>query len=180
MISLKPTLSAAHAREMIETSKSKANALKVTCSIAVIGLDGHLLSFERQDGAISGSVEFAINKAFTAQIFNNGTDRLSVLAQPGGELFGIQHSHNGRVVVFGGGIPIQVHGQAIGAIGVSGGTVAEDVAIAEAGAAILGDLLTNANATCDAASVNNTAARETTRSLKGNNHAQAQRADCRN
>jgi uncharacterized protein GlcG (DUF336 family) len=98
-----------------------------------------LLSFERQDGAMSGSVELAINKAFTAQIFNNATDRLSVLAQPGAELFGIQHSHNGRVVVFGGGIPIQFQGQAIGAIGVSGGTVAEDVAIAEAGAGILAD-----------------------------------------
>ncbi|MEZ2224321.1 heme-binding protein [Rhizobium sp. RCC_161_2] len=173
MISLKQTLSAAHAREMIETSKSKANALKVACSIAVIGQDGHLLSFERLDGAISGSVELAINKAFTAQIFNNGTERLSELAQPGAELFGIQHSHNGRVVVFGGGIPIQFQGQAIAAIGVSGGTVAEDVAIAEAGAKILGDLLTNANASCDAASVNNTKAPETTGSTQGNNHARA-------
>lgn len=141
MISLKPTLSAAQAREMIETSKSKATALNVQCSIAVIGPDGYLLAFERQAGAITGSVELAINKAFTAQIFNNGTDRLSVLAQPGAELFGIQHSYNGRVVVFGGGIPIQFSGQAIGAIGVSGGTVAEDVAIAEAGAGTLVDLL---------------------------------------
>ncbi|MBO0143282.1 heme-binding protein [Agrobacterium sp. Ap1] len=141
MISFIPTLSAAQAREMIETSKSKATALNVPCSIAVIGRDGHLLSFERQDGAMAGSVELAINKAFTAQIFNNATDRLSVLAQPGAELFGIQHSHNGRVVVFGGGIPIQFQGQAIGAIGVSGGTVAEDVAIAEAGAGILAELL---------------------------------------
>jgi uncharacterized protein GlcG (DUF336 family) len=141
MISLKPTLSAAQAREMIETSKSKANALNAPCSIAVIGPDGYLPAFERQAGTMSGSVELAINKAFTAQIFNNATDRLSVLAQPGAELFGIQHFHNGRVVVLGGGIPIQFQRQAIGAIGVSGGTVAEDVAIAEAGAGILADLL---------------------------------------
>ena len=139
MISLKPTLSAGHAREMIETSKSKATALNVPCSIAVIGPDGYLLAFERQDGAMSGSVELAINKAFTAQTFNNATDRLSVLAQPGAELFGIQHSYNGRVVVFGGGIPIQFQGHAIGAIGVSGGTVAQDVAIAEAGAGVLAE-----------------------------------------
>jgi uncharacterized protein GlcG (DUF336 family) len=141
MISLTPTLSSAHARQMIETSKSKANELNVACSIAVTGPDGYLLSFDREDGAMPGSVELAINKAFTAQIFNNGTDALSVLAQPGAELFGIQHSHNGRVVVFGGGIPIQFQGQAIGAIGVSGGTVAEDVAIAKAGAGILADLI---------------------------------------
>ena len=76
MISSKPTLSAVQAREMIETSKSKATALNVQCSIAVIGPDGYLLAFERQAGAMEGSVELAINKAFTAQIFNNGTDRL--------------------------------------------------------------------------------------------------------
>ncbi|MGV1872627.1 GlcG/HbpS family heme-binding protein [Agrobacterium rosae] len=135
MMSPKPTLSAARAREMIERSKSRAIALNVPCSIAVIGPDGYLLSFDRQDGSISGSVELAINKAFTAQIFNNATDRLSVLARPGAELFGIQHSHNGRVVVFGGGIPIQFQGQAIG------GTVADDVALAEAGAGILAERL---------------------------------------
>jgi uncharacterized protein GlcG (DUF336 family) len=161
MISLKLTLSVSHAREMIATSISRANALNVPCSIAILGLDGHLLSFERQDGAISGSVELAINKAFTAQIFNTRTDRLSDLAQPGAELFGIQHSHSGRVVVFGGGIPIQFQGQAIGAIGISGGTVAEDVAIAEAGAGILADLLTNARALCDASSLTCAAAPET-------------------
>lgn len=141
MTCLKRTLSASHARQMIETSISKGNALNVPCSIAVIGADGHLLSFERRDDAISGSVELAINKAFTAQIFNIRTDKLNALAQPGAELFGIQHSHNGRVVVFGGGIPIQFQGHAIGAIGVSGGTVAEDVAIAEAGARRLADVL---------------------------------------
>lgn len=83
---------------------------------------------------MSGSAELAINKAFTAQIFDTRTDALAALAQPGAELFGIQHSHGGRVVVFGGGIPIRFAGEAIGAIGVSGGSVAEDVAIAEAGA----------------------------------------------
>lgn len=141
MISSKLTLSAVHARQMIETSKSKATALNVPCSIAVIGLDGYLVSFERQDGAMSGSVELAISKAFTAQIFNGRTDKLNALAQPGAELFGLQHSHNGRVVMFGGGIPIQFQGHAIGAIGVSGGTVSEDVAIAEAGAGRLADVL---------------------------------------
>jgi uncharacterized protein GlcG (DUF336 family) len=55
---------------------------------------GRPLSFERQDGAIAASVELAINKAFTAQIFNIRTDRLNVLAQPEAELVGIQHSNN--------------------------------------------------------------------------------------
>ncbi len=126
------------AQKMIEQSIAEATALKVACSVAIIGPDGRLLSFTRQDGAIAGSVELAINKAFTAQIFNTRTDKLSTLTQPGADLFGIQHSHDGRVVVFGGGIPIASNGKAIGAIGISGGTVSEDIAIAEAGAAAIG------------------------------------------
>lgn len=49
MIGLKLTLSAAHAQQVIETSISKANALNVPYSLAVIGLDGDLLSFKRQN-----------------------------------------------------------------------------------------------------------------------------------
>lgn len=127
-------LSLSQAREMIDRSIAAADAMNVACSIAITGPMGHLLAFVRQDTAMSGSAELAINKAFTAQIFNNRTDALAALAQPGADLFGIQHSHGGRIVVFGGGIPIRFDGQAIGAIGVSGGTVAEDVTIAAAGA----------------------------------------------
>lgn len=120
---------------MMERSIAAARTLNVACSIAVIDSSGHLLSFVRQDGAMAGSAELAINKAFTAHIFNNRTDWLNALAQPGAELYGIQHSHGGRIVVFGGGIPIRSKGRTIGAIGVSGGTAAEDIAIAEAGSA---------------------------------------------
>lgn len=127
------TLSLSDARARIDRAIAAADALNVACSIAITGPTGDLLSFVRQDRAMSGSVELAINKAFTAQIFNTRTDALATLAQPGAELFGIQHSHGGRIVVFGGGIPIRCEGKTIGAIGVSGGSVAEDVAIAEAG-----------------------------------------------
>ncbi|MEY9560141.1 uncharacterized protein GlcG (DUF336 family) [Sinorhizobium fredii] len=117
---------------MIERSIAAARALDVLCSIAVVDSSGHLLSFIRQDGAMAGSAELAIDKAFTVHIFNNRTDALNALAQPGAELYGIQHSRGGRAVVFGGGIPIRFEGQTIGAIGVSGGTVAEDITIARA------------------------------------------------
>jgi uncharacterized protein GlcG (DUF336 family) len=126
---------------MIEASMAKADAIDVASSVAIVDHTGNLLHFVRQDGAFSGSAELAINKAFTSQIFNKSTDELGALAQPGADLFGIQHSHNGRVVVFGGGIPIQIKGRAIGAIGVSGGNVADDVAIAEAGAGILTEFM---------------------------------------
>ncbi|PDT26383.1 cobalamin adenosyltransferase [Rhizobium sp. L9] len=127
------TILLSDAQQMIERSIAAARSLDLACSIAVVDSSGHLLSFIRQDGAMAGSAALAIDKAFTAHIFNKRTDALNALAQPGAELYGIQHSHGGRVVVFGGGIPIQFEGRTIAAIGVSGGTVAEDIAIAEAG-----------------------------------------------
>jgi uncharacterized protein GlcG (DUF336 family) len=127
-------LTLSKALRMIEASIAKADTISVACSVAIVDHTGNLLNFVRQDSAFSGSAELAINKAFTAQIFNKRTDELALLAQPGAQLFGIQHSHGGRVAVFGGGIPIRVDGHAIAAIGVSGGSVADDVAIAEAGA----------------------------------------------
>lgn len=135
-----PTLTLSTARKMIELSLARANAMNITCSIAVVDRTGTLLHFVRRDGAFSGSAELAINKAYTAQIFEKKTDELAALAKPGGMLFGIQHSHGGRVVVFGGGIPIRLDNRTIGAIGVSGGTVAEDIAIAEAGALATGHI----------------------------------------
>jgi uncharacterized protein GlcG (DUF336 family) len=120
------------AQQMLTSANAAARALNVPCSIAIVDVSGQPLSFARQDCALAGSVQLAIDKAFTAHIFNNRTDVLNALAQPGAELYGIQNSHDGRVVVFGGGIPIREDGRTIGAIGVSGGTVAEDIAVAEA------------------------------------------------
>lgn len=133
MTTLKPTLSLAQARATTERAIAAAEAMHVSCSVAVTDASGGLLTFLRLDGAFPGSVELAISKAFTPAIFDVRTDALAVLAQPGAELFGIQHSHGGRVVVFGGGAAIRIDG----AVGVSGGSIAENVAIAEAGAAVM-------------------------------------------
>lgn len=120
------------ATSIIQAAISKANALGVPCSVAIVDAGGHLVAFARQDGAMSGSAELAMNKAFTACIFNNDTAVLGRLAQPGADLYGIQHSHNGKVVVFGGGVPIHLDGIILGAVGVSGGSVSEDIAIVDA------------------------------------------------
>ena len=52
--------------------------------------------------------------------------------QPGESLYGLQLTNNQRIVPFGGGFPIIVDGQVVGAVGVSGGTVEEDMSIAKA------------------------------------------------
>ena len=76
-------------------------------------------------------------KAVTARIFDKTTSTLARLAQPGEPLFGIQESNFGKVVIFGGGVPIMFHGNIVGAVGASAGTVEQDIAVAEAAAAAL-------------------------------------------
>ena len=61
----------------------------------------------RMDGAWLGSIDIAINKAWTARAFDMSTDDLSHLAQSGQQGFGINTTNESRVVIFGGGIPIK-------------------------------------------------------------------------
>ncbi len=125
------SLNLADARRMIDAGLATAEAAGVRCSIAVVDAGGNLIAFLRQDGAMTGSAELAINKAYSARVFNNSTDVLGKLAQPGAELFGIQHSHAGKVVAFGGGSPVRYNASIIGAVGVSGGSVEQDMEIAD-------------------------------------------------
>ncbi len=132
------TLTLAEAKQMLAGAEAKADSLGIAYNIAVVDAGGHLLAFSRQDGALIGSIDLAIHKASTARIFDKATSYLATLAQSGKPLFGIQQSNDGRVVIFGGGIPIVSNGTIIGAVGASAGTVEQDIAVAEAGAAMLG------------------------------------------
>ena len=87
------------------------------------------------DGAWIGSVDIAINKAFTARAFDLPTADLAADSQPGGQFYGIQESNKGRVVIFAGGIPLKRDGEVVGAVGVSGGDREQDLTVAEAAAA---------------------------------------------
>ena len=88
--------------------------------------------------SLIGSVDLAIDKATTARIFDKTTSDLATLAQPGQPLFGIQESNAGKVVIFGGGVPIVLRGTIVGAVGASAGTVEQDIAVAEAAITALG------------------------------------------
>jgi uncharacterized protein GlcG (DUF336 family) len=103
----------------------------------VVDAGGHLVAFLRQDGALLGSINLALGKAVTARIFDKKTSELATLAQPGRPLFGIQESNEGKVVIFGGGVPVILDGTIVGAVGASAGTVEQDIAVAEAAIAAL-------------------------------------------
>jgi uncharacterized protein GlcG (DUF336 family) len=103
-------------------------------NIAVVDAGANLKAFARMDGAWLGSVDISIKKARTARFFDMPTGEIGKLSQPGGDLFGIEHS-NGGLISFPGGLPLKdASGTVIGAIGVSGDTVKNDHAVATAGA----------------------------------------------
>ncbi len=120
------------AKRMLAAAESKAVSFGVPYNIAVVDDGGHLLAFSRQDGALIGSIDLAIGKALTARLFDKSTDYLGELAAPGQPLYGIEQSNAGKVVIFGGGIPVVVHGNVIGAVGASAGTIEQDIAVAQA------------------------------------------------
>ncbi|NMH87055.1 GlcG/HbpS family heme-binding protein [Flavivirga algicola] len=116
-------------------AKKKAEDSNVLVNIAVVDAGANLKAFIRMDESFLGSIDVAIKKAKTARYFNIDTGKLGELTQPGGIIYNIEHSNDG-LITFPGGIPIKnKEGKIIGAIGVSGGTIDQDRAIATAGAA---------------------------------------------
>jgi uncharacterized protein GlcG (DUF336 family) len=131
------TITLGEAKRMLSAGEAKADTLGIAYNIAVVDAGSNLVAFMHQDGALIGSIDLAIDKAVTARLFNHATSELARLARPGDPLFGIQESNAGKVVIFGGGIPIVVAGNIIGAVGTSAGTVDQDIAVAEAAIAAL-------------------------------------------
>jgi len=126
------------AQAAVAAALAKSNELGVLMNIAVVDAGANLKAFARMDGAWLGSIDISIRKARTARFFDMPTGAIGSLSQPGGSLYGIEHS-NGGLITFPGGVPIKdAQGNVIGAIGVSGSTVENDHAVASAGAAALG------------------------------------------
>ena len=120
------------ARQAIAAGERKALELKVPYNIAVVDAGGGLVAHARMDGAWLGSVDIAIDKAWTARAFDMPTDAMARLAQSGQQGFGINTTNRCRVVIFGGGIPVKVNGIVIGGVGASGGSVEQDTLVARA------------------------------------------------
>ncbi|MFN3002723.1 GlcG/HbpS family heme-binding protein [Mycolicibacterium wolinskyi] len=130
------SLPLATAQKVLDAAMSKADEIGQPMNIAVVDDGGHLVAFVRMDGAIKASIDISIRKARTSVMMNLPTSALTTVCQPGGELYGLEQTAGG-LVVFGGGILLEADGEVIGAIGVSAGSVEQDVAVAEAGVAAL-------------------------------------------
>ncbi len=120
------------AKLMGEKALEKAKEINVPIVFSVVDAGGNLLLLERMDGAFVTSIDISINKAFTACSIKQETQNLSEVVLPGNSLYGLNITNGGRIITFGGGIPIIFKGEIVGAVGVSGGTVEEDICIAKA------------------------------------------------
>jgi uncharacterized protein GlcG (DUF336 family) len=131
------SLTSSHARAVVAAAEARASSIGVPVIIAVVDAGVHLKAFTRMDGAVLGSIDIALKKARTAALFQTTSDAVWEYCKPGAPAPTLEFT-NGGLAPFAGGIPLRgVDGQVLGAVGVSGGAVAQDLEVAEAGAAAL-------------------------------------------
>ena len=128
-------LDAADARRLVDAAIDAARGMSVPQNIVVVDAAGDLLLVHRMDGAKPFTIDFAVAKARTAAGTHARTDDLADIAQPGERGFGVNTLKSGSVAILGGGIPIYHEGTVVGAIGVSSGSVGQDIEVAEAAVA---------------------------------------------
>lgn len=117
------------AKKLAGAAEKKACELGIPVVISVVDTGGNLILLHRMNDSLLASIDISINKAYTALSLKMPTNKLTPLLQPGASLYGIQNTNSNRIVAFGGGYPIESNGSIIGGIGVSGGTVDQDMEI---------------------------------------------------
>ena len=127
--------------KLIEAVQEKAEEMGMRVVIAVSDASGRPIAVHCMDGAYHGSFDVAVNKTYTATAFQMATKELAKLCQPGQELYGLQFSNDGKVMILGGGEPLKIGDTMIGALGVSGGTAAQDTELAAYGSSVLKEVI---------------------------------------
>jgi uncharacterized protein GlcG (DUF336 family) len=125
------------ASAVLAAGEAKASAMGVRVNIAILDAGTHLKAFSRMDGAVLGSIDLAMAKARTAVLFQTTSEAVWDYCRPGAPAPGLERS-NGGLATFAGGVPLVApDGTVIGAVGVSGGAVSQDLEIANAAVAAL-------------------------------------------
>jgi len=132
------SISSELAQKMVDKAVAKARELGVSENVAILDDGGNLKAFSRMDGAPLLSVEIAQNKAYTALFGVSTQDFFNFIQGDPSLLAGIPTL--ARVAAWGGGFPIKVNGEVVGAIGLSGAPAVEnDVDCARAALALVPD-----------------------------------------
>ncbi len=125
------------ARYIVEKTIAKAKDLHAQVVVCVVGRDGLPMIIEKMDDAFPISFDLSRKKAYTSAVLKMTTSELKELTKVGGDFEGLEHMIEEEIVTLGGGCPIKKGPRIIGAIGVSGGTLEEDEALAKYGAQVL-------------------------------------------
>ncbi|HUO88541.1 MAG TPA: heme-binding protein [Rhizomicrobium sp.] len=120
------------AKTAAERVEAASLANKVPVAVCVVDVHGNLILQHRITGAPVFSIELSERKAYTSALVGMRTVDILPLVQPGQPLFPLSTVAGGRFCAMGGGVPLTSEGQVVAGVGVSGGTVEQDVAIVEA------------------------------------------------
>lgn len=121
------------AKKVIEEVLKKASEMGVNAVAAVYDEGARPVAVECMDNSYIASFDIALNKAYTSVSLKMPTKELKPLAQPGAPLYGIQFTNDNKIVIFGGGVPLEYNGKIIGGLGVSGGSEEQDTFLADYG-----------------------------------------------
>lgn len=116
---------------LMAVARNAAEGINKPLVIAICDASGDLLAFERMDGALLVSIAHAQSKARSAVRIQLDTKDITPLAQPGAAFYGVQHEPEFFSII-GGGRLLRRNGQILGAVGISGGSVEEDLLVADA------------------------------------------------
>lgn len=129
------------AKKLIEKVEEYAKSKGLNAVIAVCNPGGNPVAVHVMDDAFLASFDIALNKAYTSVAVKMSTEKLAKLAVPGETFYGIDKANDGKIMIIGGGVPLEVDGQIIGGLGVSGGTGDQDSDIANYGLRVLKEIL---------------------------------------
>ncbi len=120
------------AKTLLQIGVKMAEKKKIFCSIAIVDENGWLVALHRMEGAPIPTAEIARDKAWTAAVFRRPSSEISHFGNPKAPGFGFNTQNwNDRLTPIPGGVPIWLDGHVIGAIGVSGGLIEEDVSLCQ-------------------------------------------------
>ena len=134
----KQSISSELAQRMVNAAVAKAREIGVSENVAILDEGGNLKAFSRMDGAPIPTIEMAQNKAYTALLGVSTQDFFNFIHGDPSLLAGVPTLS--RIAAWGGGFPITVNGEVVGAIGVSGAPMVQnDVDCARAALALVSD-----------------------------------------
>ena len=129
------------AKQLIEIIEKRAEAVGLKAVIALCNAHGNPIAVHCMDDAFLVSYDVATKKAYTSVAVKMSTMELSKIAQPGQTFYGVDKLDGGKIIIFGGGIPLKVDGKIVGGLGIRGGTGEQDHDLAVFGEAAFQELI---------------------------------------